>query len=175
MKRFFLTAALGVVCVSAFAQGTINFANAGAGYLARVYDTDGVTGLSGSAWSVDLYWAPGTVTDSTLLTALNEPTTFSTVPNQAGLFFGGARTIPTRPNVPMTVQVRVWDTASGDSWTIAAVTPGASLTSRIRGGRSAQVIANQQRGFLGLHYRGLVCGLFWFSDFGRRLRWQFEL
>src|SRR5579859_7323487 len=94
MKRLFLTAALGVVCVSAFAQGTLNFANAGVGFAARVTDTDGTTGLSGSAWEADLYWTPGVVTDSTLLTALNQPATFSTVPAQAGYFFGGVRTLP---------------------------------------------------------------------------------
>ena len=121
MKRLFLTAALGVVCVSSLAQGTVNFANAGSGYLARVYDTDGVTGLLGSAWSADLYWAPGVITDSTLLTALNEPATFSTVPAQAGLFFGAIRTIPTRPGDVITVQIRVWDTASGNSWAAAFV------------------------------------------------------
>src|SRR5579859_1056868 len=127
MKAVFLTAALGMVCVSGFAQGTVNFANAGSGYIARVYDTDGTTGLAGGAWSADLYWAPGVVTDSTLLSALNEPTTFSTVPLQAGLFFAGVRTIPTQPDVPITVQVRVWDTASGTSWAAAAATPGARV------------------------------------------------
>ena len=127
MKTIILASAVGAVCVSAFAQGTLNFANASVGFQAKVTDSDGVTGLSGSAWSADLYWAPGTVTDSTLLTALNQPTTFSTVPLQAGYFFGGVRTIPTQPDVPITVQVRVWDTASGNSWAAAAATPGARV------------------------------------------------
>jgi hypothetical protein len=127
MKTLFLTASLGMVWVSSFAQGTLVFANAGSGFIARVYDTDGVTGLAGSAWSADLYWAPGVVTDSTLLTALNQPTTFSTVPLQAGLFFAGVRTIPTQHDVPITVQVRVWDTTSGSSWSVAVATPGARV------------------------------------------------
>lgn len=134
MKRLFLTAALGVVCVvPAFAQwelgGSLNFANVGVGFQAKVTDTDGVTGLSGSAWSADLYWAAGTVTDSTVLTALNEPATFSTVPLQAGYFFGGVRTVPLVPlgNGLITAQVRVWDTASGNSWATAAMTPGARV------------------------------------------------
>src|SRR3974390_1568600 len=128
MKRLFLTAALGAVCVSGVAQGTLNFANGGPGFVARVYDTDGVTGLLGRAWSADLYWAAGTVTNSTLLTALNQPTTFSTVPAQAGFFFAGARTVPgTQVGETITAQVRVWDTASGSSWATAATTPGARV------------------------------------------------
>jgi hypothetical protein len=129
MKKLFLTATLGVTCISAFAQGTLNFANGGAGLVARVYDTDGVTGLGGSAWSSDLYWTPGDVTESTLLSALNEPATFSTVPLQAGLFFGGPRTVPLVPygNGVITAQVRIWDTASGSSWAAASAVNGARI------------------------------------------------
>src|SRR5882724_2151779 len=127
MKKLIFTTALEFACVSAFAQGTLVFANAGVGFTAQVTDTDGTTGLLGSAWSADLYWAPGVVTDSTLLTALNQPTTFSPVPAQAGYFSGGERTIPTQPDVPTTVQVRVWATASGNSWAAAAATPGARV------------------------------------------------
>jgi hypothetical protein len=127
MKRLFLTAALGVVCVSASGQGSLNFANGGVGVIARVYDTDGVTGLAGSAWSADLYWALGVVTDSTLLTPLNQPATFSTVPVQAGLFFGGPRTVPTPGGLEITAQVRVWDTASGSSWAAASTVSGARI------------------------------------------------
>jgi hypothetical protein len=128
MNKLFLTAALCVWGVPALAQGTFNFANAGIGFQAKVTDTDGVTGLSGSAWSADLYWALGTVTDSTLLTALNEPTTFSTVPAQAGYFFGNTRTVlGTQVGETITAQVRVWDTASGSSWATAAINPGARV------------------------------------------------
>jgi hypothetical protein len=111
MKGLFLTAALGAVCVSTFGQGTLNFANAGVGLQAKITNTDG-TGLSGNAWTVDLFWARGVVTDSASLIALGAPTFFSTVPSQAGFFFGGPRTIPTAPGV-ITAQLRVWDTASG--------------------------------------------------------------
>ena len=127
MNKLFLTAVLGVVCVSAFGQGTLNFANAAPGLQAQVTDTDGVTGLSGSAWSADLYWAPGTVSDSTILVALNQPTTFSMV--NAGYFFGQTRTVPLVPLGfgVITAQVRVWDTASGNSWAQAAATQGARV------------------------------------------------
>jgi len=128
MKKLILTAALGVACVSAFAQGTLNFANAGVGFQAKVTDTDHTTGLSGGAFSADLYWAAGTVTDSTLLNALNAPATFSTVASQAGFFFGGTRTIPgAAGGATITAQVRVWDTASGSSWQAASGVNGARV------------------------------------------------
>jgi hypothetical protein len=114
MKRFFLTAALGVVCIPAFAQGTLNFANGGPGLQAKVTDSNGV-GLAGSAWTADLYWALGVVTDSSVLMALGQPATFSTIPSQAGFFFGGPRTIPgAAGNSVITAQVRVWDTVAAD-------------------------------------------------------------
>jgi hypothetical protein len=128
MKRLLLTAVLGVVHALVFAQGTINFANGGPGLVAMVYDTDGATPLVGSAWSADLYWAPGVITDSTLLSALNQPATFSTVPQSAGLFFGGARTIlGAAPGTTITAQIRVWDTASGGSWAAASAVNGARI------------------------------------------------
>lgn len=115
MKKLILTAALGVACISAFAQGTLNFANAGVGYQAKVTDLNTGLGLSGAGWMADLFWAAGTVANSTQLAALNAPATFSTVASQAGFFFGGPRTVPTAPGV-ITAQVRVWDTASGSTW-----------------------------------------------------------
>jgi hypothetical protein len=129
MKKPFLTAALGVTCISAFAQGTLDFANAGPGYHAQVTDTDGVTGLAGSAWEADLYWVPGTVTDSTLLLPLNQPATFSTNPVLAGYFFGGnERKIPGADALStITAQIRVWDTASGSSWVQASTKNGARI------------------------------------------------
>jgi len=127
MESCLLTAALGVGCVSGFAQGTFNFANSGVGWQAKVFDTDGVTGLAGSAWKADLYWFPGLMDGDTLkLAPLNEPATFSTVPSEAGLFFGGQRTNPAGFPI-ITAQVRVWDTASGASYAIAAATPGARV------------------------------------------------
>ena len=132
MKGLILTTALGLVCVSALAQGTINFANSGPGLQAKVFDTDGVTPLSGYAWGADLYWAPGIVTDSTLLTALDEPTNFSTAPVEAGFFFGGVRTIPLGPSGSMiTAQVRVWDFSSGPSWYAASMQAGARVGASI--------------------------------------------
>jgi hypothetical protein len=127
MKGLFLSAALGVVCVSVCAQGTLDFANSGPGLQAQVYDMN-LTSLSGAAWAAELYWVTGVVTDSTLLSALGAPTTFSTVPAQAGLFFGGPRTITgVAGGATITAQIRVWDTASGSSWAQASTVIGAQI------------------------------------------------
>jgi hypothetical protein len=126
MKKLILTAALGVACVSAFAQGTFTLANFGTGFSAKITDTDGTTGLSGGAFSVDLYWAAGTVANSSQLVALGQPGTFSTTPQLAGYFNDGPRTINTTPGV-ITAQLRVWDTASGSSWAAASGVVGARI------------------------------------------------
>src|SRR5438045_621219 len=75
MKTLIITITLGAACLSAFAQGTLNFANAAVGYQGKVTDWFGA-GLSGNAWSADLYWAGGVVTDSTFLVPLNQPAAF---------------------------------------------------------------------------------------------------
>lgn len=123
MKKLILTVALGVACVSAFAQGQLNFANFGAGANAPIFDTDGTTKLAGTAFQADLYWAPGTVTDSTVLTALGQPANFAS----SGFFLGGTRTITGQPGgATITGQVRVWDTADGSSWSQVANSPSAT-------------------------------------------------
>jgi hypothetical protein len=119
MKKVLFATTLGMACISAFAQGTLTFANAGPGCVFRIFP-DSTTPASGSSWMADLYWASGTVTDSTTLAALNAPAPFDTGA-QAGYFTGGQRTIPGEAtgNV-ITVQVRVWNTAGGNFATWAA-------------------------------------------------------
>ena len=116
MKTLILTVALGVACLSGFAQGQLNFANFGAGANQPIFNTDGVTKL-GTGFSADLYWGPAGTTDSTLLSALGQPASFS---GSSGYFFGGTRTINGQPGgATITGQVRVWDTADGNSWAAA--------------------------------------------------------
>ena len=127
MKSLCLTAALGMVCASSLGQGTLNFANSGPGLQAQVYDIF-LNPLTGPGWSADLYWAPGVVADSTQLVALKALATFSTDPAQAGLFFGGPRTIiGAAGGALITAQIRVWDTASGSSWERAAIEVGSQI------------------------------------------------
>jgi len=124
MKKLILTVALGVACASAFAQGQLNFANFGAGANAPWYDTDGTTKLAGTAFQADLWWGPGTVTDSKTLTELGQPANFAS----SGYFLGGSRTINGQTGT-ITGQVRVWDTADGSSY--AAVLASGSPTARV--------------------------------------------
>jgi len=122
MKKLILTVALGVACVSAFAQGQLNFANFGSGANAPVYDTDGTTKL-GNAFTASLYWGPGTVTDSSTLTLLA-----STAFSSSGFFLGGSQTVAGQAGgATITGQVRVWNTASASSWLAASTTPGAKV------------------------------------------------
>ena len=113
IKEPLICLALGMACISGHSQGMLNFANAGPWGAAKIYDTDGVTGLLGTNFSADVYWAPGVTSDSCALQPLNEPAFFSSAPSQAGLFFGGPRSIPAAPGAVITAQVRVWPTAFG--------------------------------------------------------------
>jgi hypothetical protein len=126
MKKVLFATTLGMACISAFAQGTLTFANAGPNCVFKIFDSDGTTPLAGNGFMADLYWAAGTVTDSTTLAALNLPAPFNSGA-QAGYFTGGQRTIPGQPtgNV-ITVQVRAWNTAGGSfpTWGAAAAGGG---------------------------------------------------
>ena len=115
MKSLFLTATLGLVCASSFAQGTLNFANFGPGVVAKISSIEG-TPLAGTNFSADLYWAEGIVTDIWSLQPLQAPAFFSSDPSEAGYFLGGPRTIPAPVGSTITAQVRVWATADGSSW-----------------------------------------------------------
>jgi len=119
MKGLFGTAALGMVCIPVFAQGTLNFANSGPNLEAKVYDFSGIP-LAATNWVADLFWASGVTTNSTVLQPLNAAASFSSDPSQAGFFFGGPRTIPAAPGSTITAQVRVWNLADGPSWIYVA-------------------------------------------------------
>ena len=127
-KEVVIGLTIGMVCVSSLAQGTLNFANSAAGWQAKVYDTDGVTPLTGTNFSAQLCWVAAVgVTDSTVLAPLNPPVTFSSVPSEAGLFFGGPRTIPVAPGTTITAQIRVWENICGPSWSSAMDVFGARI------------------------------------------------
>src|SRR5262249_47908762 len=123
MKKLILTAALGVACVSAFAQGNFLFNNFGGGANAPVFDTDGTTKL-GNSFMADLYWGRAGTTDPNALTPLGAPATFS----GSGYFLGGSRTITANTGgANIAVQVRVWDSAHGSSWLAASTAAGARV------------------------------------------------
>jgi hypothetical protein len=107
------------VTASAFGQGTINFANAGAGVNARLFGTDGITPLAGTSYIAQL-WAGSSASS---VSPIVPTATFGTGAN-AGYFFGGSRAIPTvGQGSPAYAQLRVWE-GSVPSWAIAINTPG---------------------------------------------------
>jgi len=116
------TIALWLVYVCTFAQGTLNFANYAPGVDAKVTGTGATTGLSGNGWAADLWWAPGIVTDSGLLSAMGSPATFDTL--GSGYFLGGVRTLPLTPGSTITAQIRVWSYMYGGSWQQARTISG---------------------------------------------------
>jgi len=121
MKRLILTVALVAACVSIYAQGTLNFANAGTGVNAPIYtDSTKAVKAAGTGYMADLFWATGTVGTPDSLAALNSPSTFSTIAAQAGYFLGGQRAIAGQAGGTLiTVQVRAWDAAYGNTWATA--------------------------------------------------------
>lgn len=133
MKKLILTLALGMACVSAFAQGTLIFGNANAQVNAKVTDLATGLGLGGTGWIAQLWYGPAGSTESSLIGHATTAT-FSTTAAQAGYFFGGARTIATIPVGSVAVtQVRVWNAAAGADW----LTASASASGIV--GRSALV------------------------------------
>jgi len=118
--------ALAVSTACVLAQGTVNFQNGGPGVNAIIRDAD-TTALSGAAYSADLYWALGTVTDPTLLQSSGFSTAFGTGAS-AGYFFGGVLGIPgtlAAGGQLVTVQIRTWRGADGANWLAASTPAGA--------------------------------------------------
>jgi hypothetical protein len=86
MKKLLLTAALVAGTISVFAQGTVNFNNSIGTTTYRILDTDGLNaggtaGGQGTNFFAQLYWAAGTVTDSTLLQAAGFPVNLRSLAN----------------------------------------------------------------------------------------------
>ncbi len=100
---------------TACSQGTVVFQNGyPGGPNAPVYESDGVTKLSGSQFMAELFAGP----NANSLGAI-AMTGFATGV-QAGYFFGGAQTINSVPGGGTAwIQVDVWNTASGASFSQA--------------------------------------------------------
>lgn len=118
MKKLILLAALTLLSVGAYAQGTVNFANIGGGVPGTVNApiTNGATGLrfSGAEGTVQLFAGPAGTADLSSLVAVPGTAIFNTGA-QAGYFTGGQRTINGFPGgTTVTLQVRAWVGAAPD-------------------------------------------------------------
>ena len=125
MKKLIVTLALGMACVSAFAQGTLNFANVASGLNAKIFlDSVGsATSPAGTGWIAQLWYGPAGSAESALI-GLPTTATFSTIAAQTGYFTGGQRTIDTiAGGAAAVVQVRAWNAAAGATWDAAQLSP----------------------------------------------------
>jgi len=109
MKKLLVTFVIAGCCLTANAQGTVVFSNLQVGAPnAPVYETDGVTKLSGPQFIAQLLAGPNANNLASIAT-----TGFLTG-NGAGYFVGGVVAINSVPyGGTAWVQVHVWNTASG--------------------------------------------------------------
>jgi MYXO-CTERM domain-containing protein len=121
MKKLLLLAGLLVAAVGSYAQGTVNFANGGAGVNAPVtyIAPGGSSALATSANGVYamLFIGPAGATDLTTLTTNGVSGAPALVGGTAGYFFGGARTITGfTSGQTVTAQVRLWVTPNASGY-----------------------------------------------------------
>lgn len=118
MKKLIATTLAGVLLgVVAHAQGTVNFANAGAGLNQAVYLNDGTTKVSGANFDAELWAGPSAAS----LALVGTATPFLSG-GGAGYFNGGVITIGTvAPGTTGFFEVWAWDT------TLGGTTTGATL------------------------------------------------
>ena len=116
MRILMLSIAVLLTAVGAYAQGTVSFANVGAGLNAPVFDVDGVTKLAGPAFQAQLY-VGGNTSESTLIAVPGTTVFFS---GGSGYFSAGIKTLPGFPGGSRPFfQVRAWEAAGGASYDAA--------------------------------------------------------
>jgi hypothetical protein len=114
------------------AQGTFNFHNLPPVPDAPVYDLDGVTRLSGPRYQALLYAGP----EPSSLVPVGRSVSFLTGEG-AGYFVGGDRQLHTvLPGQITFIEVRVWDTATADTWEQAAIRGASPMFSLLAGSPS---------------------------------------
>jgi hypothetical protein len=118
MKKSLLALACVIASLSAFAQGSVNFSNAGAGFSFAVKDQNG-NNLAGAGFMAELLVGA----DANSVAPLSTPVTAAFLTGGgAGFFNGGVKTLPgfaagTKPFF----LVRAWDVSTGASYAAASV------------------------------------------------------
>jgi hypothetical protein len=112
--KLHLVSVIAILCAPAtFGQGTVNFANAGAGVNAPVLGQDG-SRLEGDRWKVELL--VGHNADSLTPVAMTSLLTGG----GAGFYNGGVVTLAGHaPGSRPFFQVRIWDTLTGPTFDVA--------------------------------------------------------
>ena len=116
MKTFLFAILVNLLCITARGQGTVLFQNypLAAGVNAPVYESDGVTPLSGTQFMAQL------LAGSSASNLAPIASTGFFVGTQAGYFNGGLQSVPgVMRGFNAWIEVRVWNTASGASFTQA--------------------------------------------------------
>lgn len=121
MKKLLIAAAVLVSVLGAQAQGTIDYGS----QANPIFNTDGTTGLSGTGFMTQLYWAPSA---TGTYTAIGNPVSFFTG-GGAGFWNPGNQGVLTVTGQPggtvVSVVARAWDVATGATYD-AASSKGAS-------------------------------------------------
>ena len=116
MKKIAILAVSLLVVAGSYAQGTVNFANAGAGLNAPIFDENGTTKLAGAGFMVELLAG----TTATSLAAVGTPTTFLSG-GGAGYFNGGVITVPgIAAGTSGFFAVRAWNDSLGATYALAS-------------------------------------------------------
>jgi hypothetical protein len=121
MKKLLAGIACLALCVGAYAQGTVNFANTatptGVAGGAPVFDVDGTTRLEGTAYLGQIYG--GLTAES--LAPYGDPLGFRTGVG-AGFFLATTTPVPiatVAPGEAATIVIKVWEAAGGTSFEVA--------------------------------------------------------
>jgi hypothetical protein len=115
MKKTIVTTLMSVLAsVLVYGQGTVNFANAGAGLNAPTFLSDGTTRLAGAQYQAEILAGP----DAGSLTPRG--TTAYLTGGGAGIFNGGVLTLTGIPGgTAAFIQIRAWNTTAGATYALA--------------------------------------------------------
>jgi len=156
MKKALVIALMAACAQGAFAQGSVNFVNNVTGvFKSLIYDVNpaardvqqkgqsasdlptgstvyGGAALAGTGYTVQLWWADGTVTDASTLALANNATSSFRTGGAAGIWTGTTATLPGEVGgggTHVTAEIRVWDNQGGTlgTWASASQLFGTGL------------------------------------------------
>ena len=115
MKAFLTFFLIPATASVALGQGEITFSNGALGVNAPISDASGNPIIGPGPYIADLFWSPNTNAAMDILSAAGAETGFSSNSMNGGGYFFGLVTLPVG-EIPVVVQVRVWDTNYGTTY-----------------------------------------------------------